>query len=298
MKTNDKDKHEAVSRIAGRGLVLVGLLAMVLSTTIVSRAQSSAATAASAAKAPAAVATPAAAPARTSPEAAVKPPAKGQHEGIAVHGHWTIVVKNPDGKVVSRQEFENALDPIEGADLLTGILSGEYETQGFFVELFSLNGTICQGAVFPGGASGGYCLFLDGRNQSLSSSLPGYGSLAYTPNSGTSNNNGIGFTLTGTVGIPSSATPTATIGSVMSGIAACTAANAALSAVGTYGTNVANATATTNFTTYPPAIGFCPGPYTQSFTQFLALTSTNVSQSVSAGQTVTVSVVITFGSGS
>jgi hypothetical protein len=36
---------------------------------------------------------------------------KGQHEGINVHGHWTIEVRNPDGKVASHTEFENALSP-------------------------------------------------------------------------------------------------------------------------------------------------------------------------------------------
>jgi hypothetical protein len=36
---------------------------------------------------------------------------KGQSEGINVHGHWTIEVRNPDGKVVSHTEFENALSP-------------------------------------------------------------------------------------------------------------------------------------------------------------------------------------------
>ncbi len=36
---------------------------------------------------------------------------KGQSEGIKVHGHWIIEVRNPDGKVVERREFENSLDP-------------------------------------------------------------------------------------------------------------------------------------------------------------------------------------------
>jgi hypothetical protein len=35
----------------------------------------------------------------------------GPHEGIKVHGHWAIAIKNPDGSVASRHEFENALVP-------------------------------------------------------------------------------------------------------------------------------------------------------------------------------------------
>jgi hypothetical protein len=33
----------------------------------------------------------------------------GPQEGIKVHGHWVIEVRNPDGSFVSRKEFENAL---------------------------------------------------------------------------------------------------------------------------------------------------------------------------------------------
>jgi len=35
----------------------------------------------------------------------------GPQEGIKVHGHWNIVIKNPNGSVASRHEFENALVP-------------------------------------------------------------------------------------------------------------------------------------------------------------------------------------------
>src|SRR5713226_6208411 len=33
----------------------------------------------------------------------------GQKEGIKVHGHWTIDVRNPDGTLVTHREFENSL---------------------------------------------------------------------------------------------------------------------------------------------------------------------------------------------
>jgi hypothetical protein len=33
----------------------------------------------------------------------------GGSEGIKVHGDWTIEIRNPDGSLVSRHEFENAL---------------------------------------------------------------------------------------------------------------------------------------------------------------------------------------------
>ena len=46
----------------------------------------------------------------------------GQKEGIKVHGHWTIDVRNPDGKLVSHTEFENALQT-SGASLLALLLT-------------------------------------------------------------------------------------------------------------------------------------------------------------------------------
>ncbi len=54
-------------------------------------------------------------------------PAGGPSEGIKVHGHWTIEVREPDGTLVSRTEFENALAPDmgqgSGAQFLTRLLS-------------------------------------------------------------------------------------------------------------------------------------------------------------------------------
>lgn len=36
---------------------------------------------------------------------------RAPHEGIQVHGRWTITVRNADGSVASRTEFDNALLP-------------------------------------------------------------------------------------------------------------------------------------------------------------------------------------------
>ena len=43
----------------------------------------------------------------------------GPREGIKVHGHWTIVVKNPDGTVAQRREFDNDL---AGDSARTGLI--------------------------------------------------------------------------------------------------------------------------------------------------------------------------------
>lgn len=104
--------------IPGRILGLAGLASLALVCAGAAWPQSQTAQPESIAASSAAAAT-SALPASQSPSAASAPkpalaphaPAKlsaarGQHEGIQVHGHWTIVVRNPDGKVVSRTEFE------------------------------------------------------------------------------------------------------------------------------------------------------------------------------------------------
>jgi hypothetical protein len=49
--------------------------------------------------------------------------AGGPQEGIKVHGHWIIDVKNPDGTLVKHNTFENSL-VYDGTQYLTALLSG------------------------------------------------------------------------------------------------------------------------------------------------------------------------------
>ncbi len=67
-------------------------------------------------------AAPAPAPAAAAAQAAGEPRSRGgMHEGLTVHGHWVIEVKNPDGTVVSQTTFENKLiNPSFLSSLLTG----------------------------------------------------------------------------------------------------------------------------------------------------------------------------------
>lgn len=64
----------------------------------------------------------------TPAKAAASKPAGGMGEGIQVHGHWTIEVRNPDGKLVTHREFENAL---VGGQVLTTFL-GRTATVGIW----------------------------------------------------------------------------------------------------------------------------------------------------------------------
>ena len=132
MKTNGK--YEVIARIAGPGLVLVALFAMVLASSIAGRAQSSATSPAVPAATPAKVAPPSQA---AQPAAPAQRRPRGNHEGIQVHGHWTIEVRNPDGKLVSHTEFENSLVQPNGPESLTALLAGFAVPGGYRVRLAS-----------------------------------------------------------------------------------------------------------------------------------------------------------------
>lgn len=66
---------------------------------------------------------------KAAPAAVPAGTAAGPVEGLRVHGHWTIEVRNPDGKLVNRQEFENALSIGGGDTHLVNVL-GRTRTAG------------------------------------------------------------------------------------------------------------------------------------------------------------------------
>lgn len=68
-------------------------------------------------------------------EASAPKPSSGMNQGIMLHGHWTIDVKNPDGTRVQHREFENSLQ-YDGTQFLTGLLSG-YGVAGDYAIYFT-----------------------------------------------------------------------------------------------------------------------------------------------------------------
>lgn len=54
--------------------------------------------------------------------AAAQAPRGGPIEGIKVHGHWEIEVRNPDGSLATRTEFENAL--LAGNTVISDLMQG------------------------------------------------------------------------------------------------------------------------------------------------------------------------------
>jgi hypothetical protein len=61
--------------------------------------------------------------AKVLPSIAGMAPSGSQHEGVKMHGHWIIDVKNADGTLAEHRDFENTITGF-GQELLAGLLSG------------------------------------------------------------------------------------------------------------------------------------------------------------------------------
>jgi hypothetical protein len=69
------------------------------------------------------------------------PPAPGGPvEGIKVHGHWTIDIRNADGTIASHHEFENALTG-QGKRVISGLLTGTEAIAAWAVTLYGNDAT-------------------------------------------------------------------------------------------------------------------------------------------------------------
>jgi len=66
-----------------------------------------------------------------------------QAEGIKVHGHWIVEVRDPDGSLVERQEFDNALLQ-SGSQILTRILGRDQSVGNWTLRTLSQSSPVCE----------------------------------------------------------------------------------------------------------------------------------------------------------
>jgi hypothetical protein len=74
----------------------------------------------------------------------------GLNQGIKLHGHWVIDIKNPDGTLAQHHEFENSLQS-DGQQLLTALFSG-YAVMGQWEIFFTAptgQTSPCTAATYP-----------------------------------------------------------------------------------------------------------------------------------------------------
>jgi hypothetical protein len=239
-------QYDALGRIARRGLQPAALVAMVLAVGNPCGAQSGtpstatqvvklAATSSTPAQAATADVAPATSPMNAPGNARAKPPAGGPREGVKIHGHWTIDVRNPDGTLDKHLDFENGLctaanlqGSTGGDALLTGLLFGMYIPGPWQIVL---NSPVIP--TFPaGGTPGPACGNLVGTsfafvlNQSNATGIDvvcgpnPYCFPVLTPPALTGSNNGI--ILAGQFTVPQG-TPNTPITSVQAGFGVCPA---------------------------------------------------------------------------
>ena len=71
-------------------------------------------------------------------------PSKAGDEGIKIHGHWVMDLKNADGKVVDHRDFENSLVTVgaapSGDQILAALLSGNAAPSVPVIGLVTQNG--------------------------------------------------------------------------------------------------------------------------------------------------------------
>jgi hypothetical protein len=148
MKTNDT--HESVSRITGRGFVLVRLLAVALAASCFAQSNAAAVAKTADAKTPQ--------PSGNSLTARAAKAPRGMGEGIQMRGWWTIEIRNRDGSVATHVEFENSLQ-LNGPAILAGLLSGNLVAGSWGIDAYgspSPCSTSSLGSCFivQGGAAG------------------------------------------------------------------------------------------------------------------------------------------------
>lgn len=194
----------------------------------------------------------------------------GQHEGIKVHGHWTIDVRNPDGTLASHREFENSLVQFDGGGLAV-LLSRQVSVGAWYVvivDFTSPTADLCHGA-FGGNVVGGLCYI--GEN------TPAFAAQVGSANTDSSNlvvgTSGQNANTTGPVILNLSGSVTVPTAGAISGVQS-------------------------NFLTCPATVSpsACLTTITDNLFSNEAFTRASLSTpvSVAAGQTVAVTVVITF----
>jgi hypothetical protein len=79
-------------------------------------------------------------------------------EGVLVHGHWTIEVRNTDGTLAEHREFENTL-MAGGKELLAKLLARQSSMGGWSIRLFGTPTSQGAFADESGGRTGGGVIF-------------------------------------------------------------------------------------------------------------------------------------------
>jgi hypothetical protein len=93
-------------------------------------------------------------------------PENGPRNGIKVHGHWTIEVRNPDGTLATHREFENSLT--FGARFLATAL-GRQSTAGLWTITFGVLNSASQPC--QSGTGPNLCVVVESADSQIGSNI-------------------------------------------------------------------------------------------------------------------------------
>jgi hypothetical protein len=82
----------------------------------------------------------------------------GPEEGMGIHGHWTVTIRNSDGTIASRHEFENSVTNT-GKGIVLGFLTGSTFPMLGYVPSWELKigEALCNPNTIPPTKSPDYC---------------------------------------------------------------------------------------------------------------------------------------------
>jgi hypothetical protein len=137
------------------------------------------------------------------------------HQGVKLHGHWVIDVRNPDGTLTQHREFENSLQS-SAQGFLIGLMGGYLVPGDFMLVIGASSGTSACTATYQ------YCGIVHNLSTYPALGYCGFyyctgSSLTYTYNFGTSFAGPFSLVLAGSI----TANQTGTIGTVYSLISTC-----------------------------------------------------------------------------
>ncbi len=143
-------------------------------------------------------------------------------EGIQVHGDWTIEVRNPDGTVVERREFENAFNGISGSLAISQFLSRTRSVGAWDIVLSKTTGLAADLPFLNSAGNSSFALLLESSYpysepnafETLTVSSPTSGGDAYklllTGTAIAQRNGAINWVATRVVGLPGTVAPAST----------------------------------------------------------------------------------------
>jgi len=208
-------------------------------------------------------------------------PNKARQQGVKVHGHWRIDIKNTDGSLAGTHEFENSL--FDGGELFSYLLSG-WATSGEAVIKLNTLTTPYSGVTYLISeiSTGYWATSVCASNTSLGCAY----NLTVTP---VAQQSSYVVVLSGSV----VATTSASINSVQTGFASCSSANG-LAAVTPVQCSTGTAPAGISVNGLPSTANTVVGSIKGVLTNASIQGSTSLGIPVDSGQTIQVTVTLSF----